>query len=110
MSEEELETLIIDATEQEITRPQKGQKKYYSGKKKRHTIKTELQITIKGRIVNLSKSVPGSMHDFKLRKKSDHIPRSSRALADSGYQGLQHIHKKAKIPIKNGQTRLKIFS
>ncbi len=46
-----------------------GQKKYYSGKKKRHTIKTELQITSKGKIVNISKSVPGSMHDFKLRKK-----------------------------------------
>jgi len=96
LSEEELETLIVDATEQEINRPKKEQKKYYSGKKKRHTIKTEVQITGKGRIVNISKSVPGSMHDFKLRKKSDQIPRSSRVLADSGYQGLKHIHKKAK--------------
>ena len=45
------------------------------------------------------------MHDFKLRKKSDHIPRSSRVLADSGYQGLQHIHKKAKIPIKKPKNK-----
>ena len=105
LSENDLETLIVDATEQEINRPKKGQKKYYSGKKKRHTIKTELLITDKGRIVGLSKSVPGSIHDFKLRKQSDHIPRSSRVLADSGYQGLQHIHKKAKIPIKKPEKK-----
>lgn len=100
LSQEELKTLIVDAIEQEINRPKKRQKKYYSGKKKRHTIKTEIQITSTGRIVNISKSVGGSMHDFKLRKKSKPIPKNSRVLGDSGYQGLQHIHKKAKIPIK----------
>ena len=105
LSEKELETLILDATEQEINRPKKVQKRYYSGKKKCHTIKTELLITDEGRIVGLSKSVPGSIHDFKLRKQSDHIPRSSRVLADSGYQGLQHIHKKAKIPIKKPKKK-----
>lgn len=31
---EELSKLIVDATEQEINRPKKGQRKYYSGKKK----------------------------------------------------------------------------
>jgi Helix-turn-helix of DDE superfamily endonuclease len=41
MSEAEVEQLFFDATEQPIQRPhQKGQqKRYYSGKKKRHTIK-----------------------------------------------------------------------
>lgn len=105
LSENELETLIVDATEQEINRPKKGQKKYYSGKKKRHTIKTEIIMTKKGKIVNVSKSVPGSVHDFNLRKKSDHIPRSSLVLADSGYQGLLSIHKKAKIPIKKPKNK-----
>ena len=100
LSEKELETLIVDATEQEINRPQKKQKKYYSGKKKRHTIKTEIVMNKAGKIVNISKSVPGSVHDFILRKKSDSIPRSSAVLGDSGYQGIHHIHKKSKITIK----------
>ncbi len=40
---------ILDATEQPIERPKKGQKPHYSGKKKCHTIKTELRINPKGR-------------------------------------------------------------
>ena len=42
ISSEDAEYLILDATEQPIQRPKKGQKKYYSGKKKRHTIKTNM--------------------------------------------------------------------
>lgn len=34
LTSEALETVLIDVTEQEIERPQKGQKEYYSGKKK----------------------------------------------------------------------------
>ena len=34
ISLEDVESLILDATEQPIQRPKKGQKKYYSGKKK----------------------------------------------------------------------------
>ncbi len=42
ISSEDAEYLILDATEQPIQRPKKGQKKYYSGKKKRHTVKTSM--------------------------------------------------------------------
>ena len=35
---------IIDVTEYTIQRPKYNQKKYYSGKKKKHTIKTQLLI------------------------------------------------------------------
>ena len=41
LSQEEV-MCLIDATEQSIERPSKGQQGYYSGKKKRHTIKTGL--------------------------------------------------------------------
>lgn len=34
LTSEALETVLIDVTEQEIERPKKGQKEYYSGKKK----------------------------------------------------------------------------
>ena len=37
-------TLLLDVTEQPIERPKKGQKAYYSGKKKRHTLKTEIPV------------------------------------------------------------------
>ncbi len=36
------DTLIIDVTEQPIERPVKGQKPYYSGQKKKHTIKVQI--------------------------------------------------------------------
>ena len=39
LSKEEIENLIIEATEQPIERPKRRQKPYYSGKKKRNTLK-----------------------------------------------------------------------
>ena len=53
LSQNERQSLIPDATEQPIERPKKGQKPYYSGKKKRHTLKTEIQTTLKGRIIQV---------------------------------------------------------
>jgi hypothetical protein len=38
LSGQEVEELLMDATEQAIERPEKRQKLYYSGKKKRHTM------------------------------------------------------------------------
>ena len=66
LSQEEVEEIIIDATEQQIERPKKGQKAFYSGKKKRHTNKTEIRILPKGRIVHVSKTKPGAVHDFEV--------------------------------------------
>ena len=59
VSREEAEALIIDCTEQPIQRPGRKQRCWYSGKKKRHTIKTEIVITENGRIVSISKPAPG---------------------------------------------------
>jgi len=103
LKQEEVEALIIDATEQPIERPKKGQKAFYSGKKKRHTNKTEIRVTPKGRIVHVSKTNPGSVHDFALYKKEEPLPRDTIGLADSGYQGLDKRHVKTKIPIKGSK-------
>jgi len=105
LSQEEVETLIIDATEQQIERPSKHQKRYYSGKKKRHTLKTEIRITRKGRIVHVSKPRQGSMHDFALYKEEPPIPPDSRAFVDSGYQGLDKLHKATELPYKATKTK-----
>jgi hypothetical protein len=105
LSKEEVESLIIDATEQPIERPQKNQKKYYSGKKKRHTIKTEIRITRKGRIVHVSRPRRGAMHDFALHKEEPPIPPESRAFVDSGYQGLDKLHQATELPYKATKTK-----
>ena len=92
--------LIVAATEQPTQRAVKGPKKYYSGKKKRHTIKTELVIEESGKILSVSKAYKGSTHDFKVRKTEKLLPMGSVKMADSGYQGWQELQSNIKIPYK----------
>jgi len=109
-------TLIIDAKEQRIQRPKNKkkpadpqtpdvpetkepsepdlQKPYYSGKKKCHTLKTQIGIRPDGSIEAVSPSVPGGAnHDLTLLRESgflDHLPPEEAAMMDKGYDG---IHK-----------------
>lgn len=96
---------LIDVTEQVIERPIKKQKHYFSGKKRRHTLKTEVRITSDGRIINISKSYKGKSHDFKIHKEADPIPIGTRVYADSGYQGINKRTKNARIPIKKSKKK-----
>jgi len=96
---------LIDVTEQGIERPSKKQKHYFSGKKRKHTLKTEIRVTSDGRITNISKSYKGKTHDFKIHKESDPIPMGSRVYADSGYQGINKRSKNARIPIKKSKKK-----
>lgn len=102
---DDLSTIIIDVTEQRIERPVKNQKVYYSGKKKCHTIKTEIQINKQGKIISISKPYPGSMHDLKIRKEGKELDPNSRVLADSAYQGLREIHPKSFVPYKRSKYK-----
>jgi hypothetical protein len=105
VSRREAEALIIDCTEQPIQRPGRKQRCWYSGKKKRHTIKTEIVITGNGRIVSVSKPAPGRVHDLEVRRRGPPLPSSSRVYADSGYQGLQEDHAGIDIPYKKTKAR-----
>ena len=68
---------------------QKKQKKYYSGKKKRHTIKTQLVINKNTQEIICIYVTKGKIHDFKAFKNSKlPIPPSNIVAVDSGYQGL----------------------
>lgn len=98
-SEKDLQVLI-DATEIQTQHPSKNQRKFYSGKKKKHTQKVEIITDLNGKILCISKSYPGRTHDFKIRKQSSKIPKNVTVLADSGYQGLQKIHKNTVLPFK----------
>lgn len=90
----DLTEVVIDATEQGTQRPrgQKRQKPYYSKKRKRHTIKTQIVVTQRGRILGVSASVPGGrVHDYRLLKQSrvmERLPQQVTKRVDLGYQGI----------------------
>ena len=100
VSRKEAEALIIDCTEQPIHRPGDDavQKRHYSGKKKRHTLKSEYIVTKKGRIASVSPSHPGSRHDLAVRRSGPKLPKGARAYGDSAYQGYDKDHKAIDYP------------
>jgi len=62
---------FIDSTEQEIQRPKNKIKRnnYYSGKRKKHTVKTQYMINKKGIILHKSnKHKKGRQHDYSVYK------------------------------------------
>jgi len=97
-SVEEIEAMFpgfkafLDATEQEIPRPKDKLKRktHYSGKKKRHTVKTQLTVNSKGLIVHKTRHAKGSTHDYALFKRSHHIlPKKVKEEFDLGYVGVK---------------------
>ncbi len=60
------ESRIIDATEIKIDRPKNKQEDWYSGKKKVHTIKTQIEIGTDTLLIYSTRFAKGSTHDFKL--------------------------------------------
>jgi hypothetical protein len=59
---------FIDCTEQQIPRPidNKRKKEYYSGKKKRHTVKTQMMVNNQGIIIHKLGHKKGRRHDYIL--------------------------------------------
>lgn len=80
---------------------QKKQKAYYSGKKKRHTVKSQVVINGRTRQVICTQHGRGTTHDFALYKESKlNFNEELELLADSGYQGLNKLHEKSRTPTK----------
>lgn len=102
LSRKEAEALIVDCTEQPIQRPGTDavQKAHYSGKKKRHTLKTEITITAKGRIASVSPSHPGSVHDLTVRRAGPKLRKGVHLFGDSAYQGHDKEHPNIDFPYK----------
>jgi DDE superfamily endonuclease/Helix-turn-helix of DDE superfamily endonuclease len=95
------EIVVMDVTETAIERPKKKQKRYYSGKKKCHTLKTQLVINQETREIICTAFGPGHYHDFNLFKKSKiHFHPETNSLQDSGYQGIKDYHLNSYIPRK----------
>jgi hypothetical protein len=103
----QIKEVLIDATEQEVPRPSDKLKRKtrYSGKHKKHTLKTQVTGS-KNLILHVSKSVDGSVSDLTLLRASGvmyQIPQEVKARLDRGYEGIEeeypgiHIEK----PIRN---------
>jgi hypothetical protein len=82
------------------------QKKYYSGKKKRHTLKTGVIADKKTGQIICTNFSNGKKHDFRLFKESKiHINEKIKIMADTGFQGIHKFHKNSEIPKKKTKKR-----
>ena len=87
--------VIVDTFEQRTQRPQRRQRAYYSGKKKAHTLKSQVAVDEDGRVVDVAESRPGRWADWKVFRRSGLAGRLIRAkvgaLGDLGYVGLDGV-------------------
>lgn len=97
LSGEEILKLIVDATEQRTERRHAGCG--YSGKKKAHTVKTQIAVDKTGAIIHISDSVRGNIHDKKLFDQSL-LMLPDGSLGDLGYLGTDLV-----IPFKSSKLR-----
>jgi hypothetical protein len=103
--QEDLETIIIDATEVWIQRPKHKQKKYYSGKKKKHTLKAQIVIKQNWHILRTN-FTNGKTHDKKLYDESKlKINKNINQKVDSGYQWIQETKKNITLPYKSSKKK-----
>ena len=96
---------FLDATEQEIPRPKAKRKRktHYNGKKKKHTVKTQITVNKDGLIVHKTRHTKGSTHDYALFKLSHpHLPDNVALGLDLGYDGVKtdYPELKCEVPFK----------
>ncbi len=94
--------VIIDAKEQPFRRPRgwERQKPFYSGKKRRHTVKNQVACRPDGRIGAVSATVPGSTHDLTVLRRDGLLERldaDEGAMGDKAYTGAPE--DRAGIPV-----------
>jgi DDE superfamily endonuclease/Helix-turn-helix of DDE superfamily endonuclease len=84
---------FIDSSEQEIPRPKNKRRKksYYSGKKKKHTIKTQYMVNGEGTILHKTGHDRGRIHDYEIFKNKHPItPLQVENVLDLGYIGVKN--------------------
>lgn len=87
--------VLVDTFEQPTHRPKQRQRAYYSGKKKRHTLKSQLAVDEEtGRVVHVPPSVPGPTADLNLLKRSrllGCLPAGVGLIGDKAYIGASDL-------------------
>jgi hypothetical protein len=101
-----LQAVLIDASESPIERPKKKQRRWYSGKRKRHTWKSQVMMDCASGRILMTATATGRCHDLRLcRDRGLRLPASVYVVADSGYQGLQKDHARTVLPYKAAPKR-----
>jgi hypothetical protein len=89
--------VIVDTFEQRTHRPKRRQRAYYSGKKRAHTLKSQVAVDEDGRVVDVGQSRPGPTADLKVFRRSGLAGRLARAgvgaLGDLAYLGIDGLVK-----------------
>jgi hypothetical protein len=100
---DEVERVLIDSFASPIRRPSlpARQKRVYSGKKKRHTLKRQVVTATKGEILDLDPGQRGPTADKRLYEQStleEHYPNAQKQgdLAYQGSPGVRVPHKQPK--------------
>src|SRR5262245_37216736 len=87
--------VIVDTFEQRTQRPQRRQRAYSSGKKKAHTLKSQVAVDEDGHVVAVADSRPGRWADLKVFRRSGLAGKLIRAkvgaLGDLGYVGRDGV-------------------
>ncbi|MGI8567393.1 MAG: transposase [Pyrinomonadaceae bacterium] len=100
-----VERVIIDSFETPIRRPSNNdrQKRYYSGKKKRHTLKTQIATDHKGAVLCVGNTHRGPQADIKVYEEDElsSVIKEIAKLGDKAYCDQKHPeivtpHKKPK--------------
>jgi hypothetical protein len=99
---DEVERVLIDSFESPVRRPSlpARQKRVYSGKKKRHTLKSQVVTDAKGEILALDPGHRGPTADKRLYEQStvaEHYPHAQKQ-GDLAYQGLAGVSVPHKQP------------
>lgn len=93
--------VVVDVTETPIERPKRHQRRFYSGKKKRHTLKSQFVVDPETACIICTFFGRGQQHDFNLFQASGvAIHPDTEGQFDKGYQGVQRLHSNSRIPIK----------
>jgi hypothetical protein len=93
--------VVMDVTETPIERPKHRQRQFYSGKKKRHTLKCQIVLDLDSRQIICTFFGTGRRHDLKLYQASGvRFAPQTESLHDKGYQGIQKLHLNTRLPHK----------
>lgn len=103
--------VIVDAFEQQIERPGSRQEadKFYSGKKKQHTLKSQVGVdAYTGEVLDVAESEPGRSQDkgtFNRSGTPERLPPDTAFMGDLGYPGLEKDLPLAAIPRKKPRNK-----
>ncbi|GAA0501567.1 transposase family protein [Deinococcus depolymerans] len=91
--------IAVDAAETPCERPTSQQRRWYSGKKKRHTLNTPVVIDVSTRMILCVATAFGSMHDLTLFRQSGvQIHPETALIGNAGYRGIWQHHIQSRRP------------